>query len=292
MDANPTCAKFPRKLVLAFPVPPDYMIETDEGIRPQKIDYWCYIERRSRLVQFAARLGLTKENESLMIAIEQAYTFIYSNYKSEDQVILYFYLTEMDLDRDLKAAEILIKHLQNGTRPGNSSGSQTISGSNVPPTRIPIHGIVAMVNREARGMCEVNDELKSRFPLGIEHIICGTYDQGFRSCATRLDMTGRVLSREVFIAEGDSDSELWRHCTKHVLYWEEDWIPKWDQHDPVWTQQLDSTSGDGSGGPSLELTKPFGMYLHELRKYERLPNVKEGRLLVWKSCRGVDRSNA
>ncbi|CAE6415864.1 unnamed protein product [Rhizoctonia solani] len=265
---------------------PDYMIETDEGIRPQKIDYWCYIERRSRLVQFAARLGLTKAS-------------------------LYFYLTEMDLDRDLKAAEILIKHLQNGTRPGNSSGSQTISGSNVPPTRIPIHGIVAMgmcnvrvhiphsfrssltpVNSEARGMCEVNDELKSRFPLGIEHIICGTYDQGFRSCATRLDMTGRVLSREAFIAEGDSDSELWRHCTKHVLYWEEDWIPKWDQHDPVWTQQLDSTSGDGSGGPSLELTKPFGMYLHELRKYERLPNVKEGRLLVWKSCRGVDRSNA
>ncbi|CAE6465704.1 unnamed protein product [Rhizoctonia solani] len=125
---------------------PDYMIETGNGNCPQKIDYWCYIERRSHLVQFAARLGLTKENELLMIAIEQAYTFIYSNYELEDQVLLYFYLTEMYSDHNLKAAEILIKHLQNGTCPGNSSESQPSSGSNVPPMQIPIQQVTPLLN--------------------------------------------------------------------------------------------------------------------------------------------------
>ncbi|CUA76446.1 putative protein RSN1 [Rhizoctonia solani] len=260
----------------------------DEGHRQQLVHKTSFLDKPSRMVQFAARLGLAKGNKSVMNAMESAYSFLSENYQPGDQVILYVRSFEIGSDLDLKAAESLAKHLHDGTRPGDRCESQRSSGNNKSPGKIPIHGIVVSLGGEMRQMCEVNDGLKSRFPPGIEHIVCCTYDAGDRSCATRFDMTGAIVWREICISP-DRGWDLWIHCTKHVLYWEENWILKWDKRDPVWTQELDSSPGSAPDGLGLGLTKPVGMYRHELRKYRRYL-WEDIFMLVWKSCRGVDQS--
>ncbi|CAE6542918.1 unnamed protein product [Rhizoctonia solani] len=239
------------------------------------------------MVRFAARLGLTKGNKSMMNAVESAYSFVSRNYKPGDQVILYVRSYAVDSDLNLKAAETLAKHLHDGTRPGDRPESHPSSGHHESPGKILIHGVVIQVFHGTRQIREVNDEPKSRFPPGIEHIVCFTHADD-RSCATRFDKTGGIVSREICI----SSSNYWNleiYCAKHVIYYEEDKIPKWDKGDPVWTQELDSSPGGASDGLGLELTKPVGMYRHELRKYSRYKGANEF-ILVWKSYRGVDQS--
>ncbi|CAE6415853.1 unnamed protein product [Rhizoctonia solani] len=225
-----------------------------------------------------------------MNAVESAYSFLSGNYKPGDQVILCAFSGALDSDCHLKAAETLAKHLHDGTRPGDRSGSQPNSGNNKSLGKIPIYGVVARVYDQKREMCEVNDELKSRFPHGIEHIVCYTHDDD-RSCATRFDMTGGIVSREIYISPyGGWD--LGTHCSKHVIYHEERLIPTWDADDPVWTQELDSSPGGAQHGHGLELTKPVGMYRHELRTYHRHYKRNDIFVLVWKSYRGVDQPHS
>ncbi|CUA67934.1 hypothetical protein RSOLAG22IIIB_07619 [Rhizoctonia solani] len=281
----------------------------NEGSRQQLVHKTPWIEKPSLMVRFAARLGLTKGNKSMMNAVESAYSFVSGNYEPGDQVMfvatswwehdlanvvlasLYVDLRLFGSDLDLKAAETLAKHLHDGTRPGDRPESHPSSGHHESPGKIPIHGVVVEAYRETRQMCEVNDELKSRFPPGIEHIICWTSAVSGRSCATRFDMTGGIVWREIYISP-DGGWYLWIHCTKHVIYWQEDEIPAWDKDDPVWTQELDSSLGGAQDGLSLGLTKPVGMYRHELRKYRRLIKWKYVFMLVWKSYRGVDQSHS
>ncbi|CUA76445.1 putative protein RSN1 [Rhizoctonia solani] len=264
----------------------------DEGNRRQLVHETPYIEYPSLMVRFAARLGLTNGNKSMMNAVESAYSFLSENYKPGDQVILYVNLYQINSVLVLKAAETLAKHLHDGTRPGDRSESQRSRGSSESPGKIPIYGVVVEVVGETRGMGELNDELKSRFPPGIEHIICCTYDGGDRSCATRFDMTGGIVWREICISP-DGDWYIGRHCTKHVIYYREDKIPKWYKGDPVWTQELDSSPGSAQDGFGWGLTKPVGMYRHELRKCHRLDwRGRDTFMLVWKSYRGVDQSRS
>ncbi|CUA67935.1 hypothetical protein RSOLAG22IIIB_07620 [Rhizoctonia solani] len=220
----------------------------------------------------------------MMNVVQGAYSFVSGNYKPGDQVILTVYSPAIDPDRYLKAAETLAKHLHDGTRPGDRPESHPSSGHHESPGKIPIHGVVVWVFGETREMCEVNDELKSRFPPGIQHIISFTYDGGDRSCATKLDMSGVIVWREICISPGGV-WDFWIHCTKHVIYWKEGNIPTWDKDDPVWTQELNSSPGGAQDGLGLGLTKPVGMYRHELRKY-RLYKGRDGFILVWKSYRG------
>ncbi|CAE6369834.1 unnamed protein product [Rhizoctonia solani] len=273
----------------------------NNGNRQQLVHYTPRVKKPSRLVRFAARLGLTKGNKSVMNAVESAYSFVSRNYKPGDQVMfvatswwehdlankvpasLTVYSPAIHPDRYLKAAETLAKHLHDGTRPGDRPKS---------PGKIPIHGVMVRAYRETREMCEVNDELKSRFPPGVEHIICYTFRGGERSCATRFDMSGGIVWREICISPDDCWN-LWIHCTKHVIYWDEWRIPTWDKVNPVWTQELDSSPGGAQNGLGWGLTKPVGMYQHELRKYHRFDRQwNDSFMLVWKSHRGVDQSHS
>ncbi|CUA67952.1 hypothetical protein RSOLAG22IIIB_07634 [Rhizoctonia solani] len=286
-----------------------YVSELNKDNRQQLVHKTPRIEKPSRLVRFGVRLGLTKGNKSVMDAVESAYSFLSRNYEPGDQVMfvagccweydladvviasLYVGSGAINSDLDLKAAETLAKHLHDGTRPGDRPESHSSSGHHESPGKIPIHGVVVWVGRETRQMCKANDELKSRFSPGIEYIISYTYDRGERSCATRFDMTGGIVWREICISSGGYWG-LWIHCTKHIIYWNKDWIPKWDKDDPVWTQELHSSPGGAQDHLGLRLTKPVGMYRHELRKYHRLYYGKDKFMLVWKSYHGVDESHS
>ncbi|CAE6404463.1 unnamed protein product [Rhizoctonia solani] len=280
-----------------------------EGNRQQLVHITPRVERTSLMVRFAARLGLTRGNKSMMNAVEGAYSFVSGSYKPGDQVM--FVTTswwEHDLANVVLASltpniwrvQSLIQHVHyvddteqhDGTRPDDRSESHPSSGNNESPGKIPIYGVVVGVDYETRQMCEVNDELKSRFPPGVEHIVCWTLFGRERSCATRFDMTGGIVWREICITL-DVGWDLRIHCTKHVIYWEERWIPKWDKVNLVWTQELNSFSGGAQDGLGWGLTKPVGMCRHELRKYHCLDRWRGDLfMLVWKSYRGVDQSHS
>ncbi|CAE6460743.1 unnamed protein product, partial [Rhizoctonia solani] len=231
------------------------MIRTGDGARPQLVHHQDKIEKPSRLIRFATRLGLTKEHKPLMDAVEKAYAFVSGNYRQGDQVTL---LVDSFYARQLGAAAMLAKHLHDGTRPGDLSRVQSGNVGDVPPGRIPIHCAVVSGLGEKSSVCERNDELITRFPAGIEQIICYDYGNGFQSCATKFDASGSMISREICISRDDRDYELWRHCTKHVIYYYKDRIPQWDNHEPVWTHRLNSPPSEVQGGLTLEATKPFG----------------------------------
>ncbi|KDN38243.1 hypothetical protein RSAG8_09642, partial [Rhizoctonia solani AG-8 WAC10335] len=263
------------------------MIRTNHNDRTQLVHYQGSIKRPSRLVRFATRLGLMNGNKPMMDAVAKAYAFVSDNYRQGDQVVLVVNPKyTMDSDLHLNAAEMLAKHLHDGTRPKDLSHIQPSDGG-VPPVRIPIHGVALEVSGRVEGIAELNDELKSRFPPGIEHIICWKY--GYQSCATRYDMGGGMISREICIAGDSFAYRLWINSTKHVIYFHEDEIPKWDEHKPAWTHELNSSASEAHGIISSTPTRPFGMYRHELRKYECLPGRwGDTSMLVWKSSRGVD----
>ncbi|CAE6524055.1 unnamed protein product, partial [Rhizoctonia solani] len=242
-----------------------------------------YIEKPSFFIRFATRLRLTKENKPMMDAVKETYAFLSDNYRQGDQVTL---LVDSYRDRYLDAAEMLAKHLHDGTRPSGLPRVQSRNGGDVPPGRIPIHCVAVWGLGKKWSVSERNNELKSRFPAGIEHIICWNYGNGFQSCATRYDADGSMISREICISRDDHGYELRRHCTKHVIYYEGHSIRRWDDHEPVWTHKLDSSPSDVQGGLPLEATKPFGMYVHELRKYQGIPwHGQDVFLLMWKSYR-------
>ncbi|KDN43074.1 hypothetical protein RSAG8_06397, partial [Rhizoctonia solani AG-8 WAC10335] len=265
------------------------MIRTDQGDRPQLVHNQDNIKRPSRLVRFATRLGFMNGNKPLMDAVARAYSFVSDNYRQGDQVVLTvnpWYAIDSDLNQ--KATEMLAKHLHDGTRPKDLSHIQPSDGG-VPPARIPIHGVAARVSGRVEGIAELNDELKSRFPPGIEHIICWRDDGDYQSCATRYDVGGGMISREICIARDAPGLELRSNSSKHVIYYNEDQIPKWDKHKPVWTHELNSSASEAHGIIPSASTRPFGMYRHELRKYQGLSGRRRDiSILVWKSSRGVD----
>ncbi|CAE6380637.1 unnamed protein product [Rhizoctonia solani] len=284
------------------------MVLTNDGDRSQLVHAQYDIKQPSRLVRFATRFRLTTEDQPMMDVVEKAHAFVTGNYGQGDQVTLY---VDRNSDRFLDAAEMLAKHLYNGTRPGDPLKVQPNNGGKVRLKQIPIQWVMPLLNYllkqklimmlelrcgpwyvqrlgEKSSVSERNDELKSRFPPGIEHIICWGDGNGFRSCATKYDADGGMISREMCISRGDSYNELRRYCTKHVIYYYEARIPKWDNDEPVWTHKLDSSPADVQAALPFEVTKPLGMYLHELRKYQHLPGVRgDGSTLVWKSYRSA-----
>ncbi|KEP45272.1 hypothetical protein V565_294240, partial [Rhizoctonia solani 123E] len=169
------------------------MIRTDDGDRPQLVHYQDHIGTPSLFIRFATRLGLTRVNKPMMDAVEKTYAFVAGNYRQGDQVIL---LVGSYNGRHLDAAEMLAKHLHNGIRPGDLLRVQSKNAGDVPPGRIPIHCVAVNGLGERSSVSERSDELKSRFPAGIEHIICWDYWKAVRSCDTRYDAEGSIISRE------------------------------------------------------------------------------------------------
>ncbi|KEP46911.1 hypothetical protein V565_175980, partial [Rhizoctonia solani 123E] len=169
----------------------DYMIRTDDGDRLQLVHLQEHIERPSRFIRFATRLGWKTKDKPMMNAVEKAYAFVSDNYKQGDQVTLLVWSCHA---RRLDAAEMLAKHLHAGIRPGDLSRVQSKNVGDVPPGRIPIHCVAVEGLGERSSVSEWNNELKSRFPPGIEHIICWGYENGTRTCATRYDADGKMFA--------------------------------------------------------------------------------------------------
>ncbi|EUC55064.1 hypothetical protein RSOL_087100, partial [Rhizoctonia solani AG-3 Rhs1AP] len=238
MNIDAGVVKHPRRLVVHIRFFGGHMVRTYTGDRAQLVHRQEDIVKPSRLIRFATRLGLTKgvvaykyphwliercvEDKPMMDAVEQTYAQDgFADVEIASLLVCPYY------GRNLDAAEMLAKHLHDGTRPGDLLRAQSKNVGDVLPGRIPIQD-----------------------------------DRGY---------------------------ELRPHCTKHVIYYDEDKIPKWGDHEPVWTRKLESSPSDVQSGLPLEATRPFGMYVHELRKYQGLPGHDgDVSMLVWKSYRSAD----
>ncbi|CAE6446336.1 unnamed protein product, partial [Rhizoctonia solani] len=178
-----------------------------------------------------------------------------------------------------------------GTSPADRSNPKPRNAGGTAKKRIPIHGVAVHVQYGSNvdSMSGWNDELKCRFPPGIEHIVCYNWEvRNEQGCWTRFGADGSMMSRQIFLCPKYLGSAMWIHCTKHFIYYEEGKIPKWDELEPVWTRELRSgASGSGGGGGVVaEGVKPAGMHRHELRKYQDLPLWRrETSMLVWTSYR-------
>ncbi|KAH7332875.1 hypothetical protein B0J17DRAFT_148326 [Rhizoctonia solani] len=269
------------------------MIQTDEHDRPQLVSTHEIprVVEPSLMDRLAIRLRLKKGNKPVIDqAVADGYEFISRNYAPGDQVVLIAWSFDNgDPEPFVKAAETLATHPHDGTSPGDRSNFKSRQGGATATRRIPIHGVAVCdwYGLKRDSMSGWNDELKSRFPPGIEHIICYKWEADReRGCSTRFGPDGSMMSRQIFQCLDDSWWGMWIYCTKHVIYWKEDEIPKWDEHKPVWTRELSSAPSGTQGGVLAEGMKPAGMHRHELRKYQDLPRWSgKISMLVWTSSR-------
>ncbi|CAE7222790.1 unnamed protein product [Rhizoctonia solani] len=267
------------------------LINTDDGDRPQLVHPQDLIRRPSGMVRFATRLGLAEGDKSVLEAVEKAYRFITHCYRPGAQVILWVSTSsdrKWETDLYAQAAEILAQHLR--------SCSMTVPAQQISFTLILGTGGTVLVAEsqsiwppscdEIQSMGTWSDWLKSRLPPGIQHIVCYSYDGNFCSCSISYDLDGGVVSRELRFSSNDCEFELQRDATKHVLYYRQDMLPEWDEHQPVWTCVLNPSSHQPQDALASESTKPAGMYHYEVQRYQNLPGVDgDGSMLVWKSCR-------
>ncbi|KDN38251.1 hypothetical protein RSAG8_09650, partial [Rhizoctonia solani AG-8 WAC10335] len=204
LNVDPRSGEHPKKLVVLFTYYTCDMIETDEGYCPQLVHFQGQIPRPPRLVRFATRLGLTKGNKPhIDDAVAKAYMFVSRNYAPGDQVtfVAIESFHEIDTDPSMVAAITLAKHLHNGTRPDGLSKVQSGNAGDVPARRIPIHSVVVTVWDEIETFFVWNDELRSKFPPGIGHLVCcASVSKGSSSCSTTYESDGSVVSREICIS--------------------------------------------------------------------------------------------
>ncbi|CAE6423872.1 unnamed protein product, partial [Rhizoctonia solani] len=208
-------------------------------------------------------------------AVAKADKFISENYQAGDDIIL-IANNFCENDRAIDAASILARHLHDGTHPHDLSKKRPNSGGDVPSGRIPIYCVVVSFWDSPKDISVLNNELRSWFPPGIEHLVSYVqYENGASACSTTLDWDSSIISREIYFFPHKSDWRVLIYATKHVVHYNPDHIPKWDQHNSVWSH----ISNTPLGGPS-ESVRPVGMYRHELRKYE-----EDYPILVWKATR-------
>ncbi|KAJ1302345.1 hypothetical protein OPQ81_001160 [Rhizoctonia solani] len=208
MNANTHQIKHQRKLVIVFrvsgySVPLESMIQNDQNtnsqlVHDQRLDWMWEPSRKDRLL---IRLKLKKLDPQSEIdqAMKGAYEFICEKYQPGDDVILMFDGHKSD-PRPMGAAELLARHLCEGTRPPDFSKAQSNAGGNIASRRIPIHCVAEFFWSSPKITSVSNDELRSRFPLGTEHVICYVHDPttgGTESYSTTYDADGSIISREV-----------------------------------------------------------------------------------------------
>ncbi|CAE6410079.1 unnamed protein product [Rhizoctonia solani] len=241
------------------------------------------------LDQISIRLRLKKGSKRpIDQAVADAYKFTYDHHELVDQVVLVVYPFDSgNLEPLVKAAETLARHLHDGTSPAGRSNPKPRNAGGTAKKRIPIHLWRARVEGGQYVWMERRAEVQVRFPPGIDHIVCCNWGDGNeQGCWTRFGADGGMMSRQIFLCPKTIYWDMWRHCTKHFIYYKEGWIPKWDEHEPVWTRELRSGASGSGGGVVAEGMKPAGMYRHELRKYQDLAwRDGETSMLVWTSYR-------
>ncbi|CAE6497937.1 unnamed protein product [Rhizoctonia solani] len=260
------------------------MVQDDQGDRPQLV-HKQRIHPLSRLDRHLFHLRIKRRNQrNNDQAIADAHRFVTRNYRSGDQVIL---LAEPHHgDHVTKPMEILARHLHDGTTPSEPSKAQLGGGNNALGQEIPIHAVAVL------GWCGsvesvilFQDELKSRFPPEIEHIICcGT--MGFRySCwSTLFDSDGSMISREISTYDVGFVHVCHIHTTKDVVYYKPQYLPNWERQQPAWTKVLDSPPSGILENLPLS-AQPAGIYQQELSKYKYPDRFDGSDRLVWKSFR-------
>ncbi|CAE6490184.1 unnamed protein product [Rhizoctonia solani] len=174
-----------------------------------------WIEKVSRFDRLVHRLKFKKEKKSQIDEpVAGAYTFVSRNYEPGNQVIL---IVDTILPRDeatlLEAAVILAGHLNNGTRPRHPLETEPSTGSNAPERPIPIHGVIVDGSYTPESISQLSDQLKSRFPRGVEHIVCFRKEHNY-SCSTISNPHGHIIAREMcFYSDG-----LWPHIFTVFLF--------------------------------------------------------------------------
>ncbi|CAE7231060.1 unnamed protein product [Rhizoctonia solani] len=181
MEDASTVNRCPRKLVVSFGSIRGYLIETDHGERPQLVHCQGQIDLPSRWDRFTTRLGLGKGtynmppliqvspcavvgDKPLLDAVRSAYEFITRRYALGDQITL---VVNPDTDvygqveHFLKAAEMLVRHLHDCTRPPNFFVSDCTAETAIDP--IPIHAVLVRAPGDTKSISTWSDELKSRY---------------------------------------------------------------------------------------------------------------------------------
>ncbi|CAE6395461.1 unnamed protein product [Rhizoctonia solani] len=297
MDGDTSGVQHSRKLIVYLYALVDYMIERAQNNRPQLVykRQLPYIAKSSRSSRLAVRAGLKKNRKSSIDdTVAEAHTFLLHNYEPGDEVVLRIdpYLEKYEASL-INTVGNLARHLHDGTHPSGLSSIRSGNGSDSPVRHIPIHCIVVLSCARKESVAKWNDELKSRFPPGIEHIISWTYAGDIsQSCSTYFHTDGSMVSRKLCFFQGAfSSPEVFFHATQHVIYFKQNQVSGLDQRKPAWARLISSSpSTDQDTFPS-ESTKPVGMYHHELRKYDLPSKGREGAgdprsILVWKSsCR-------
>ncbi|CAE6428500.1 unnamed protein product [Rhizoctonia solani] len=112
-----------------------------------------------------ASLALERPRSPIDEAVWEAYNFITCSYKPGDDVILLVNTWTDSLsggEYQLKAAQVLARHLHYGTRPSDPSEFPYESGDNVTGKLIPIHCVGIISPGTTGSISGWSDQLKSR----------------------------------------------------------------------------------------------------------------------------------
>ncbi|CAE6423941.1 unnamed protein product [Rhizoctonia solani] len=114
-------------------------------------------------------------------AVADAYKFTYDRHESVDQVVLVVRAYDSErLERLVKVAETLARHLHDGTSPGDRSNPKPRNASGTATKRIPIHGVAVCVQveggqyvwmerrAEVEKRTSLLDKIRSRWQYDVE----------------------------------------------------------------------------------------------------------------------------
>ncbi|KAJ1302243.1 hypothetical protein OPQ81_001064 [Rhizoctonia solani] len=293
MNPGTNGVKGPRKLVIVFGNgyigSLNWMIhdQGDQNGCPQLVHRHLFDHRKLSLLDRLLIWLRLKQASTPRVdqAVAEAHEFLSNKYRPGDQVILAAF--DWGKTQSSTAASILASHLYDGTLPQHANSAQSGNEGRVAGRRISIHGIAVLLWGSTKNATVVNDELKSRFPPGVEHIITHMVDSdnpAHHSCSTTLDLDGGMVSRET---SHFTDADLWQvfmHVTKYIIHYRPEGLPQWDESNPVWTRVL-STPPSGAQEILPEAIVPVGMYRHELRKEGVEQDWANPLRLVWKATR-------
>ncbi|KAJ1302229.1 hypothetical protein OPQ81_001051 [Rhizoctonia solani] len=233
------------------------------------------------LDQLLIRFRLKSRSTYMLSAVEEAHKFLTRNYQPGDQLIGILLLAQRSSFR-------VIGSSSKESRRMGREGEMDISGQ-----PIPIYAVILNALMSVDSISSLNIQMQSRFPPGVEYIISHGGNSGeYASCSIRCDSAGAIVSKEICLYNNAYTSwPTFAYATRDVIYYGPQWIPNWDELEPVWIHVLNSTGSDTERMLPLQTVLPVGMYLHELRKYERVPHEwphGSGRpldMLIWRSSR-------
>lgn len=260
-------------------------------------------DKSSVLGRLGHRLGLPSAKQvtspEVFMAVERAYEFVMSQYKLGDQVVL---VAESWSQREqlIDALELLSLCLTTGTRPAQAQLPLNAEWEMMGNECIPVRGVVAGSEFSHEHPIVASNQLVSRFPASIEHIIWAgspPSNDSTCTCSTIRSSTGQITSKEAcFYPELIAMTHPLIHASKHLIHYKADSIPNWDQHPPTWKRAYTANSKQPPQGfqdwmprwsfedREPDQLEPMGMNHHQLELYAGVcTHNGHCSCLVWKS---------